>query len=181
MRAGMTATVMSLAIGVAIAAAQPAPLRWTFDDLPAGQPPAGFSFARTGKGTIGTWEVVDATSAGGGKALARLDDDAADVRFPLAIADTPSVGDNTLERNGRLYVVEAGRRRQLASWDGEVPRDAWTALAFEARGDRLVVWWGDRQVLEHRDATFDTVRRVGLWTQADSVTWFDDLVVASLE
>jgi hypothetical protein len=31
-----------------------------------------------------------------------------------------------------------------------------------------------RRVLQGRDATFAAAGRVGLWTQADSITYFDD-------
>lgn len=56
-----------------------------------GQPgalPKDFTSALTGSGAVGRWEVVDDGSADGGKALAQLDADKTDYRFPLAILGT---------------------------------------------------------------------------------------------
>ncbi len=58
-----------------------------FGDAGLGQPPPRFSFARTGSGPQGRWEVVRDDSASGGKALAQLSADTTDYRFPLAIYD----------------------------------------------------------------------------------------------
>jgi hypothetical protein len=82
---------------------------------------------------------------------------------------------NALENNVRLYYVKDGRRHQLASWSGTITGGAWHEYAFEAIGDRLRVFWDGQQVIEKQDATFADAGRVGLWTKADSVTWFDDL------
>ena len=69
--------------------------KWTFDDLESGKAPKGFSFARTGDGAPGTWVVRDAVD-GKGKVLAQTNADDADYRFPLAVADAPSLADLTL-------------------------------------------------------------------------------------
>jgi hypothetical protein len=84
---------------------------------------------------------------------------------------------NALEGNVRFYYVRDGKRQQLASWSGEVPADRWSELRAEARGDHVVVHWNGRKVIDARDTTFLEAGRVGLWTKADSVTAFDDLVV----
>jgi hypothetical protein len=44
-------------------------------------------------------------------------------------------------------------------------------------GDRFEVHWDGAKVLEQRDGTFDGAGSVGVWTKADSVTYFDDLRV----
>lgn len=67
---------------------------WTFDSAAVGQPPAGFSFARTGSGRPGVWvvrAVPDAPSLP--NVLAQEDSDRVDYRFPLAVADGPALGD----------------------------------------------------------------------------------------
>src|SRR2546426_8753239 len=38
-------------------------ITWHFDSLPAGQPPAGFSFGRTGGGRVGHWIVQSVPDA----------------------------------------------------------------------------------------------------------------------
>ncbi len=147
--------------------------------------------------------------------LAQLDADDTDVRFPVAVADVPSLRDlrfsvrckpvsgrvdqacglvfryrdennyfitrsNPLENNIRLYTVKDGKRRQLASWSGTVTAGAWHEYIVEVRGDHIQVWWDGAEVLDHRDSTFMEAGRVGLWTKADSVTYFDDLRVEPL-
>src|SRR5262245_58501744 len=84
----MPPVVKALISGIVVLAASPAGSRaWSFDsDKPQG-PPAGFSFARTGDGRAGRWEVVHETNAPtGSSVLAQLDTDETDYRFPLAIA-----------------------------------------------------------------------------------------------
>ena len=58
-----------------------------------GQPPAGFEFARTGRGSVGAWAVVPDESAAGGRAIAQTTADPTDHRFPLAIVPGVSVRD----------------------------------------------------------------------------------------
>jgi hypothetical protein len=82
---------------------------------------------------------------------------------------------NALEGNIRLYYVRDGKRRQLASWSGEVKAGVWHDYAFAAQGDRLHVFWNGTRIIDHRDATFSQGGRIGVWTKADSVTYFDDL------
>jgi hypothetical protein len=60
----------------------------TFDDMTAGQPPAGFSVAVTGRGGAANWCVQDAADApSGGKILAQISVEQANMRFPLCILD----------------------------------------------------------------------------------------------
>jgi hypothetical protein len=67
---------------------------WTFEADSPGKPPAGFSFARTGEGKIGTWVVRAEPGAPSGKAvLAQIDTDDTDYRFPLAVAAGPEPKD----------------------------------------------------------------------------------------
>jgi hypothetical protein len=84
---------------------------------------------------------------------------------------------NALENNVRLYVVVAGKRKQLAGWDGKVTAGAWHELKVEAKGDRCLVSWDGQKVIDARDKTLLGAGKVGVWTKADSVTWFDDLTV----
>jgi hypothetical protein len=57
----------------------------TFGEAPPGALPASFASALTGQGRPGRWEVVEDATAGGGRALAQLDEDRTDYRFPLAV------------------------------------------------------------------------------------------------
>ncbi len=87
---------------------------------------------------------------------------------------------NSLEGNVRLYYVKAGKRAQLADWKGEVPLGKWFDLTLQVKGDAMEVHFDGKKILEAKDATFSAAGKVGLWTKADSVTFFDDLTVTPL-
>jgi hypothetical protein len=87
---------------------------------------------------------------------------------------------NALEDNVRLYHVKDGQRRQFASWSGKVASGAWHKLRVEARGDRFVVFFDEKKIMEEKDATFPDAGQIGLWTKADSVIQFDDLSATAL-
>ena len=87
---------------------------------------------------------------------------------------------NALEGNVRLYKVVDGRRRQFAGVDVEVPRGRWQELGLKVEGDRLTVSLDGRELFGATDRTFAGAGRVGLWTKADSLTHFDDLVARRL-
>jgi hypothetical protein len=82
---------------------------------------------------------------------------------------------NALENNVRLYYVKNGRRKQLASWSGTVTGNAWHELRAEAQGARLMIFWDGQKIVDAHDKTFSEGGQVGVWTKADSVTYFDDL------
>jgi hypothetical protein len=88
---------------------------------------------------------------------------------------------NALEDNVRLFRVVNGQRRQIEGWDGKVARGEWHALAIEARGDRLKVIWNGKTVIDATDGTFPQAGKVGVWTKADSVTYFDALMATPLD
>jgi hypothetical protein len=50
-------------------------------------------------------------------------------------------------------------------------------LKVSARGNRFQVFVDHRRVLDGHDKTFSAPGRVGLWTLADSVIYFDDFRV----
>ena len=87
---------------------------------------------------------------------------------------------NVLEGNVRLYHVKDGKRTQFASWDGKVAGNVWHELTAEARGDTLRVHFNGQKVIDAKDDTFPAGGKVGLWTKADSVVYFDDLRITSL-
>ena len=60
------------------------------DRMTPGSPPAGFTFARTGKGPEGQWTVVEDPTASMGRAIEQRSTDRTDYRFPLAIHDSLS-------------------------------------------------------------------------------------------
>jgi hypothetical protein len=84
---------------------------------------------------------------------------------------------NALENNVRLYKVERGKRKQFAGANVKVPSGEWQTLALEVKGAHFRVLFNDALLLEADDGTFKNAGKVGLWTKADSVTYFDDLRV----
>lgn len=68
-----------------------------FDRMTAGSPPAGFSFAKTGKGSDGEWTVVVDSTAKQGFAIEQTSTDTTDYRFPLAIHASLSAKNLTAE------------------------------------------------------------------------------------
>lgn len=86
---------------------------------------------------------------------------------------------NPLEGNFRLYVVEDGERRQLASASVDVAAGAWHAIRVEHQGTRIACSLDGTKLFEAIDATFPEPGWVGFWTKADAATAFDDLRVTS--
>ena len=81
---------------------------------------------------------------------------------------------NALEDNVRLYHVVDGKRTQFAGVAATVSPGEWHALRLDARGSRFEVFFDGKSLFTADDTTFPDAGRVGLWTKADSVTWFDD-------
>jgi hypothetical protein len=83
---------------------------------------------------------------------------------------------NALEDNVHLYRVVGGRRIRFAGWDGKVASGAWHELAVEMIGDHIQVFYEGKKVIDARDPTFTEAGKFGVWTKADSIIQFDDLI-----
>jgi hypothetical protein len=88
---------------------------------------------------------------------------------------------NALENNIRFYRVVGGKRQMIAGVDVNVPRGAWHTLGIAARDDRFIILFNGRELFGATDAAVPGPGRVGLWTKADSVTWFESIKIKSLE
>lgn len=86
---------------------------------------------------------------------------------------------NALEDNYRLYRVVNGRRVQVAGANFKVTSGAWHELRVEAAGNKFVCYFDGARKIEASDDTFKDAGKVGLWTKADSVTYFDDLRITA--
>lgn len=199
--------------------------RWTFDEDEVARPPGGFTPVHSGNGHTGEWQVVAAPDTpSGGRAVAQLDPDRTNYRFPLLVLDSVVARDveievtgkpisgtkdqaiglvwryqdpdnyyvvraNALEDNVVLYKMEGGKRSDLDlegrgrtyGLDVEVPRGSWSRLGVVARANRFTALLDGEELFVVEDDTFTTAGKVGLWTKADSVTWFDDLAVRVLD
>jgi len=94
---------------------------------------------------------------------------------------------NALENSIVLYKVEDGKRTPLASKGSPpasygvkhpVPFNQWSVLKVQFRGPLFSVYFNHRRLFEVLDSTFRQSGKVGLWTKADSVTYFDDFRIA---
>jgi Galactocerebrosidase, C-terminal lectin domain len=82
----MRGALLILALTIASMLTAPAhSQRVMFAETPLNELPKDFVTALTGQGKPGKWAVVEDATAEGGRALAQLDPDPTDYRFPLAI------------------------------------------------------------------------------------------------
>ena len=85
---------------------------------------------------------------------------------------------NALEDNYRLYHVVSGRRRQFAGANFRVTPNVWHKLRVEITGNQIKCYYDGELKITASDDTFKEAGKVGLWTKADSVTYFDDFEVS---
>lgn len=122
----------------------------------------------------GPWADVDASVRF--RPISGREDASGGLVFRYAAGRYYVVRANALEDNFRLYAYDRGRR-QLASARVERPAlGRWHTLRVVAVGDRIQGWLDGKLLLDHRDTRFRS-GQVGLWTKADSVTAFDDLLI----
>lgn len=86
---------------------------------------------------------------------------------------------NALEDNYRLYHVVKGSRRQFAGANFKVTTGEWHEIKVECVGNKIICYYDGTKKIEATDETFREAGKVGLWTKADSVTYFDDLKVVA--
>ena len=85
---------------------------------------------------------------------------------------------NALTHDVAFFKVENGVTTPIgADVQHDIPANAWSILKISARGNKFQVYVNHRRVLEAKDGAFPNSGKVGLWTVADSVTYFDDFRV----
>ncbi len=88
---------------------------------------------------------------------------------------------NPLEDNFRVYKVVDGKRIQMDSARLKVTSGEWHTIKILARKNRIQCFYDGQPYLDVTDDAFQKAGRVGLWTKADAVTYFDDLEVRPIE
>jgi hypothetical protein len=88
---------------------------------------------------------------------------------------------NALENNVRFYRVIGGKREMIAGVDANVSSRGWHTLGIAARDDRFIILFDGRELFGATDAALPGPGRIGLWTKADSVTWFESINIKSLD
>ena len=92
---------------------------------------------------------------------------------------------NPLEDNMVLYKVENGKRTDLPlidkgrTYGTDVPKmgNTWHTLKLMVKGDLFTVYMDDKELFKVQDSTFENTGKVGFWTKADAVTFFDDFEI----
>jgi hypothetical protein len=93
---------------------------------------------------------------------------------------------NALENNVVLYKVENGIRLSIApkglpsrayGVKHEIPKGRWNSLRITFKESLFSVFFNEERLFEVEDRTFGKPGKTGLWTKADSVTYFDDFLV----
>lgn len=88
---------------------------------------------------------------------------------------------NPLEDNVVLYKVENAKRTDLPlvgkgrTYGADVPPlgEGWNTLKIKVVDNIFSVYLNDNQIFQVKDDTFKNAGKVGLWTKADAVTYFD--------
>jgi hypothetical protein len=88
---------------------------------------------------------------------------------------------NALEDNVRLYKVVKGDRKQFAGESAKVAPGQWHALKLSVKGSHFQVSYDGKILFEADDDQFKDAGLAGIWTKADSVTYFDNFKVESYD
>lgn len=86
---------------------------------------------------------------------------------------------NALDGSVRLYRMQNGRRAQLAAKDVPISTGQWHELRVILVKDRFKISLDGSEVLTASDRGLGLPGTVGVWSQADSLTYFGALVVAA--
>lgn len=85
---------------------------------------------------------------------------------------------NAVDGSVRLYRMQGGRRAQLATKDVAVKTGEYQALRVVLVNDRFEVSLDGTKLFEATDRSLIQAGALGVWSQADSVTYFGSLLVA---
>jgi hypothetical protein len=87
------------------------------------------------------------------------------------------VSADVLAANVRLYHVVDGVRAEIGSAPAKVTADEWHSLGLVAVGKDFQVNFDGETLFEVEDDAIGEAGKVGLSTEADSITYFDDLSI----
>ncbi|MBL8206501.1 MAG: DUF1080 domain-containing protein [Blastocatellia bacterium] len=92
---------------------------------------------------------------------------------------------NALEHNIVLYKMQNGKREALPLKGGinsygkkaKVAAGQWHTLRVVVTDNLFTVYLNGTKLYDVEDSTFSEAGKIGVWTKADSVTYFDDLQI----
>ena len=85
---------------------------------------------------------------------------------------------NALDNSVRLYRMDKGKRRQIASKEAPLPADKWHSLRVIALNERFEVALDGKPLFDVTDRSLLQPGAMGVWSQADSVTHYGSLLVS---
>jgi hypothetical protein len=89
---------------------------------------------------------------------------------------------NPLENNAVLYKVQEGKRTDLPligkgrTYGTDVPAmgNTWHDLKLIVKGNIFTVYLDEKELFKVKDETFKNAGKVGFWSKADAVSYFND-------
>lgn len=84
---------------------------------------------------------------------------------------------SALEGSVRLYRMEKGKRRQVGGKEVPVESGTWHSLRVIAINDRFEVMLDGTSLFSATDRTLPQPGPMGVWSQADSLTYYGSLLV----
>jgi len=55
--------------------------------------------------------------------------------------------------------------------------DSWNTMKLTVKDDLFTIYLNGTELFKVQDSTFPNAGKVGLWTKADAVTYFDDFII----
>ncbi len=95
---------------------------------------------------------------------------------------------NPLEDNVVLYKVVNGKRTDLPlkgqgrtyGIEVETLGNDWNELKLTVKDNLFTVYLNDKEIFQVEDDTFSDAGKIGLWTKADAVSYFDNFMVKAI-
>jgi hypothetical protein len=84
------------------------------------------------------------------------------------------------EQRISLFRVARGVLEEIAGVDAEIARGHWQTLEVAARDNEFAIWLDDRWVLTVFDDSKMIAGQVGIWTERDDVTRFNQIEISPL-
>jgi hypothetical protein len=185
--------------------AEPASARWNFDKDQTGYVPRGFE-AYSGQwkvkadptapsqpnvlaqeATHETWPGIVVKESNYGdlwaevkfKTISGQEDQAAGIIFRYQDkGNFYLLRANADEDNVELFQFVHGIRMSIKGQNIKVPHGAWQALGVEVVGSSITCFFNGQELFTVKHDRYQN-GKVGLWTKADSVTYFDNFLVQS--
>jgi hypothetical protein len=90
------------------------------------------------------------------------------------------VSASALEGRVDLFRILGGKKERIGGTEADVALNHWETLGLVAEGDQFTVSLDNKWLFTVWDRTFSTDGRIGLWTEEDNVTRFDQFKIKAL-